>query len=66
MKSMKGMVINPTKVQVIETSLADPCLPPEDRTNQADESDKVRNSKSWKHITEFISYEIIAPYGGAQ
>ena len=60
------MVINPTKEQVIDTSSANPCLLPKDGTNQADESDKVRNSKSWKHITDFISYSIIAPYGGAQ
>ena len=41
-------------VDKVEASSSDLQIPPEEGINQADDIDKVINSKIWKYITDFM------------
>ena len=51
-------------VDKIEASSSDLHIPTEELINQADDITKVRNSKIWKYITDFMLDMIRATEGG--
>ena len=51
-------------VDKVEASSSDLQIPPEEGINQADDIDKVINSKIWKYITDFMLDMIRATEGG--